>query len=202
MKQSFCLVFLAFAWTAGILGGLPVYAQQPTTRPNVLLITTDHMRMDNVAANGYPWMQTPNLDRLAREGVSLKRAFIVGIACQPSRASLMTGRYPSHHGVRTNGIALPEDEVTITHLLREAGYYAGQFGKLHFWPHSPMGFMRSRSPMNPAATTMPMVVGCGLRGNGHVRRVALPCQPTERVSTTTLFPATKAGHTPAGRRIK
>ena len=136
MKQSFCLVFLAAAWTAAILGGLPVYAQQPTTRPNVLLITTDHMRMDNVAANGYPWMQTPNLDRLAREGVSLKRAFIVGIACQPSRASLMTGRYPSHHGVRTNGIALPEDEVTITHLLREAGYYAGQFGKLHFWPHS------------------------------------------------------------------
>ncbi|MGH9338612.1 MAG: sulfatase family protein [Acidobacteriota bacterium] len=120
-----------------LVGSAPGGEVQAQERPpNILLITTDHMRVDNIAANGAPWMRTPSLDRLVREGMSFKRAFINGIACSPSRASLMTGRYPRHHGVRTNGIPLPEDEITLTHVLREAGYYTGQFGKLHFWPHS------------------------------------------------------------------
>lgn len=124
----FCFVFLCAA----------LLQKENGTRvpPNILLITTDHMRTDNIASNGSPWMQTPNLDRLAGEGVSFQKAFIVGIACMPSRASLMTGRYPQHHGVRSNGVPLPESEVTLTHVLRKAGYYTGQFGKLHFWPHS------------------------------------------------------------------
>jgi len=76
------------------------------------------------------------MDRLARQGVSFTHCFTVGVACAPNRSSLMTGRYPHAHGVISNGIPMPEDEVTLTHILRGAGYYTGQMGKLHFWPHS------------------------------------------------------------------
>jgi arylsulfatase A-like enzyme len=76
------------------------------------------------------------MDRLAREGVTFTLCTTVGVACAPNRASLFTGRYPHSHGVISNGIKMPETEVTITHVLREAGYYTGQMGKLHFWPHS------------------------------------------------------------------
>jgi len=103
--------------------------------PNIVLITGDHLRWDHVAANGNPAIITPNMDRLVREGVSFTSAFTVGVACTPNRASLMTGRYPSAHGLMANGIMMPEDEVTLTHVLREAGYYTGQMGKLHFMPH-------------------------------------------------------------------
>ena len=105
-------------------------------RPNILLITAEHIRVDNIAENGSAWMQTPNLDRLAREGANFTGAYIVGVACAPNRASLFTGRYPQHHGVRGNGIRLPESETTLTHVLKKEGYYTGQFGKLHFLPHA------------------------------------------------------------------
>ncbi len=123
-------------------GAVPVPVQvagaiPPTgRRPNIILITTDHMRLDNIAANGAPHMVTPVLDGLVQRGVSFTLCHTVGVACAPNRASLMSGRYPHSHGVMSNGIKLPEDEVTLTHVLRDNGYYTGQFGKLHFWPHS------------------------------------------------------------------
>jgi len=105
-------------------------------RPNIVLITGDHLRWDHVAINGNPAILTPHMDRLARGGVTFTLCTTVGVACAPNRASLFTGRYPSSHRVMSNGIKMPENEVTLTHLLREAGYYTGQMGKLHFWPHS------------------------------------------------------------------
>lgn len=112
-------------------------ATQPgARRPNIVLITTDHMRVDNIAANGAPHMVTPAMDRLAGRGVTFTTCNTVGVACAPNRASLFTGRYPHSHGVMSNGIKMPEDEITLTHVLRDNGYYTGQFGKLHFWPHA------------------------------------------------------------------
>lgn len=105
-------------------------------RPNIVLVTTDHMRVDNIAANGAGHMVTPVMDSLTRRGTTFTMCNTVGVACAPNRASLMTGRYPHCHGIMSNGIIMPEDEVTITHVLRENGYYTGQFGKLHFYPHS------------------------------------------------------------------
>ena len=105
-------------------------------RPHIVLITTDHMRVDNIAANGAPHMVTPVLDGLVPRGVTFTMCHTVGIACAPNRASLFTGRYPHSHGIMANGVKLPENEVTLTRVLRDAGYYTGQFGKLHFWPHA------------------------------------------------------------------
>ncbi|MGH9657773.1 MAG: sulfatase family protein [Bryobacteraceae bacterium] len=133
-------------------------AQTRRARPNIVLITGDHLRWDHVGANGNGAIRTPNLDRLARDGASFTHCCTVGVACSPNRASLFTGRYPHAHGIMSNGIPLPESEVTLTHVLREAGYYTGQMGKLHFWPHSrrnhreyhpPYGFHQMRLADEP-----------------------------------------------------
>ncbi|MGH9722352.1 MAG: sulfatase family protein, partial [Bryobacteraceae bacterium] len=121
---------------ASLLAAGPVWAQSVAERPNIILITGDHLRWNHIAVNGNPAILTPNLDRLAREGVNFTGCQTVGVACSPNRCSMFTGRYPHAHGVISNGIPLRETEITITHLFRDAGYYTGQMGKLHFWPHS------------------------------------------------------------------
>lgn len=112
------------------------WGETSNERPNVIVITTDHMRMDNVGANGNEAMETPYIDSLVSDGVSFTRCHCPAPVCMPSRASLFTGQYPSSHGVRTNGIPLRENEITITRVLAEKGYYTGQIGKLHFLPHN------------------------------------------------------------------
>jgi len=114
--------------------------------PNIILITGDHLRWDHVAANGNESIITPFMDRLVNEGTTFLSHFTVGVACAPNRASLMTGRYPHSHGVMSNGIKMPQGEVTLTHVLREAGYYTGQMGKLHFWPHKDRNHREAHPP--------------------------------------------------------
>jgi len=104
--------------------------------PNIVLITGDHLRWNHVAINGNPAIKTPRMDALASSGVTFTTCCTVGVACAPNRASMMTGRYPNAHRLMVNGVKMPEDEITLTHILRGAGYYTGQMGKLHFWPHS------------------------------------------------------------------
>ena len=126
--------------------------------PNIVLVTGDHLRWDHVAANGNDLILTPRMDRLVREGVTFRSHFTVGVACAPNRASLMTGRYPNSHGVISNGVRMPQQERTLTHVLRDTGYYTGQMGKLHFWPHKdrnhrephpPYGFHQMRLSDEP-----------------------------------------------------
>ena len=71
-------------------------------RPNIILIITDQQRYDTIAAHGHAHMHTPNLDRLAREGVSFSNCHITAASCVPSRASLFTGYYPHSTGVLEN----------------------------------------------------------------------------------------------------
>ena len=132
------LLALALALVPPPLPGQAEYfpaPEPPPGAPNIILITGDHLRWDHVAANGNPALITPHMDALVEAGVTFRHAYTVGVACTPNRASLMTGRYPNAHGLISNGIMLPEDEVTVTHVLRDAGYYTGQMGKLHFMPH-------------------------------------------------------------------
>jgi arylsulfatase A-like enzyme len=140
-----------------LLAGAPA-AAQAVRRPNIILITGDHLRWNHVAANGNPAIVTPHMDRVAREGVTFTLCTTVGVACAPNRASLFTGRYPNAHRLMTNGIPMPQTEVTLTHVLRDAGYYTGQMGKLHFLPHSgrnhrephpPYGFHQMRLSDEP-----------------------------------------------------
>ncbi len=109
----------------------------PDKIPNILLIHSDQHRYDCIAAHGHPLLQTPNLDRLCREGTDFSHAFTPSPICSPARACLVTGRWPSQHGCRS----IPGAEVyqparltstpLLPRLLVEAGYLLAHIGKWH-----------------------------------------------------------------------
>ena len=100
-------------------------------RPNVLLIMTDQHRPDHTGFGGNTVVQTPTLDALAARSLVFEQAFVSNPLCQPNRCSIMTGRYPSVHGTRHNGIALDWMANTFVKCLRRDGYRTGLVGKGH-----------------------------------------------------------------------
>ena len=93
-----------------------------TDRPNILLIITDQHRADHLACYGNDIVKTPNIDALAAHGTRFSRFYVSCPICMPNRATLMTGRVPSLHGVRQNGQPLSLQATTFTELLRGAGW--------------------------------------------------------------------------------
>ncbi len=102
-----------------------------TERPSYILFITDQQRYDHLGCNGHPVLQTPNIDEMATEGVNFDRFYVASPVCMPNRASLMTCRMPSSHGVRSLGIPLAREHVTFVELLRAAGYDTALIGKSH-----------------------------------------------------------------------
>ncbi len=98
---------------------------------NVLYIISDQHRYDHMSCSGNKMLKTPNLDRLASEGVRFTNAFCTNPMCMPNRATLLTGYYPNVHGVRSNGMILSQDVPTITQTLVDKGWHTAAFGKLH-----------------------------------------------------------------------
>lgn len=109
-----------------------------TDRPNFVVFMTDQQRADWLGCTGHPILQTPNLDALAAGGTRFDNCFVAHPICMPNRASLLTGRMSSVHGVRHNGLALPTDTNTFVDCLRRAGYVTGLIGKGHHQTFSPM----------------------------------------------------------------
>jgi arylsulfatase A-like enzyme len=106
--------------------------------PHIILIITDQQRYDTINALGFPYMETPNLDRLVHEGVALTQCHITAPSCAPSRASLFTGYYPHTTGILKNGDAWRHSWVE---LLNAGGYYCVNIGKMHTSPfETPLGF--------------------------------------------------------------
>jgi arylsulfatase len=103
-------------------------------RPNIVCFVTDQQRADHLGCMGNPDIRTPNIDRLAREGVVFTESFVANVVCMPNRASMFTGRYPKAHGVRENGIPLQPTDDALPDVLRRAGYRTAAFGKLHLRP--------------------------------------------------------------------
>lgn len=102
-------------------------------RPNILLITSDQQHWQTLGASN-PKIRTPNLDRLCREGTNFTRAYCANPVSSPSRATIITGLYPSLHGCWTIGVKLPEDVPTVGDALRSHGYDTALVGKAHFHP--------------------------------------------------------------------
>lgn len=105
-----------------------------TQPPNILIITTDQQRTDSLSCYGSTFTDTPNLDKLAVEGVCLERAYCTNPVCTPARASIFTGKYVSRHGAWNVGMNVPDDELMISHRLRDVGYRTHYIGKAHFQP--------------------------------------------------------------------
>ena len=125
--------------------------------PNVVLITTDHLRADTLGYAGDPVIRTPAIDSLAASSVRFANCFSPSPVCQPSRATLMTGRYPRHHGVRWNQNALDENEMTLVEFFRRQGYRTASIGKHHIYQrrfeqatnHMEAPRIRNMDPDNP-----------------------------------------------------
>ena len=101
-------------------------------RKHIFLIITDQQRYDTINALGFPWMHTPNLDRLVREGTSFDNCFINAPSCVPSRAALFNGYYPHVTGILRNG--LPWQRTWVSSLA-DHGYHCVNVGKMHTIPY-------------------------------------------------------------------
>jgi len=98
---------------------------------NVILIALDTLRADHLGCYGNPILKTPHVDMLAARGIAFDRFYAATPICMPNRATLMTGRMPSVHGVRHNGIPLSLRATTFVELMRAAGYRTAMVGKSH-----------------------------------------------------------------------
>lgn len=115
----------AASWTQ------PALAAEPAKRPNILVILTDDHRYDAMGFLDHPFLKTPHLDRLAKEGVHFENAVVTTSLCSPSRASILTGLYAHHHGVVDNYKPLPDGLVYFPSYLQKAGYKTAFIGKWH-----------------------------------------------------------------------
>lgn len=103
-------------------------------RPNFLFFITDQQRADWLGCYGHPVLKTPNIDALAAQGTRFENFYAASPVCMPNRASLITGRYPSVHGLRYNGCVLPTQASTFLDLLTDNGYHTAAIGKSHLQP--------------------------------------------------------------------
>lgn len=117
----------------------PTASARTSGPPNVVLILTDDQGWGDIRSHGNPDIDTPHLDRLARQGARFDRFFVSSV-CAPTRASLLTGRYhlrTGTHGVTRGREAMRASEITLAEVLRDAGYRTAAFGKWHNGRHHP-----------------------------------------------------------------
>src|SRR5207244_1007115 len=100
-------------------------------RPNIVLFLADDLGCHDIGAWGAADLKTPHIDALAASGARFTNWYAAAPVCAPSRAALLTGRYPIRAGVPDNGPPLRSTEQTIASLLKPAGYATGIFGKWH-----------------------------------------------------------------------
>ncbi len=125
--------------TAGslMLPGAVFGQRRAVRKPNVVLIFTDDQGTIDVNCYGSKDLYTSNLDRLAKEGTRFTQFYVGAPVCSPSRAALMTGRYPQGAGVPGNvssqpgHAGMPTEQVTIAEMMKSAGYVTGHVGKWH-----------------------------------------------------------------------
>ncbi|MFC2164122.1 sulfatase [Acidobacteriota bacterium] len=108
-------------------------SQAKNDRPNIVMIVVDDMRFDEFGAGGHPYLETPNIDRLATEGAMFINAYHVTPLCSPNRASILTGQYVSRHGILDNtSRSHASHQLALFPIeLQTAGYQTAHVGKWH-----------------------------------------------------------------------
>src|SRR5262249_54498981 len=122
-------------WLATLVSAIlpcSVHADNPAKKLNVLLLIGDDHAAYALGAYGNRQVRTPNLDKLASQGMRFDRAYCTCPMCTPSRQSFLTARYPRSLGVTQLKTALPETEDTLAKMLARAGYRTAAIGKMHF----------------------------------------------------------------------
>jgi arylsulfatase A-like enzyme len=136
MSRRELLARAGTAAAAGAIGAsLPELARAMTGdargRPNIIFILGDNHRADALGCAGHPFIKTPGIDRLAREGVRFENAFNTTSLCTPSRASILTGAYAGRHGVKNNHMPWNYRMTTFLEYLAVNGYATAFVGKWH-----------------------------------------------------------------------
>ena len=132
MKPIYSLLFL----TLILLGCTPKAAEK--SPPNIIFIMSDDHAYQAISAYSDNLMQTPNIDRIANEGMLFNNACVTNSICAPSRATILTGKHCHLHGKIDNRFPFDTTQVTFPQLFQDAGYQTAMFGKLHFG-NSPKG---------------------------------------------------------------
>lgn len=114
-------------------GALPILAKKLNAGKarNVIFILTDDHRYDAMGCAGHPWLETPNMDYLADNGILVGNAYVTTSLCSPSRASILTGQYANKHKVVDNQRPVPHDTVFFPQYMQQAGYETAFIGKWH-----------------------------------------------------------------------
>jgi arylsulfatase A-like enzyme len=134
-RRLFCVVASCVLLSACVPLAPAQSGARSRRRPNVILVVADDLGRGDLGAYGQRHIRTPNLDRMAREGVRFTDAYAPSPVCAPSRASLMTGLHQGHARVRGNmnrnneRVSLKEEDVTVAEVLKGAGYRTGVVGK-------------------------------------------------------------------------
>jgi arylsulfatase A len=129
-----------FSWLLAAGIGFPTVQAAEATRPNIVIIFADDLGYGDLGCYGHPTIRTPNLDRMAAEGMRFTEFYSAAEVCTPSRAALLTGRYPIRSGMchdqfrvlRPRSLGqLPDNEITLAEALKAKGYATGCIGKWH-----------------------------------------------------------------------
>jgi arylsulfatase A-like enzyme len=122
-RTGFLILFI-------VVGFLTISAQT-TKRPNIILVMADDQGWGQTGYNNHPFLKTPNLDKMAENGIRFNRFYAGAPVCSPTRASVLTGRSNDRTGVYSHGFAMCRQEKTIAQALKKAGYKTAHFGKWH-----------------------------------------------------------------------
>lgn len=136
MKHLLPLILLVTSSTQALSKDLDLRKIDGTKPLNVVYILSDDHRYDVMGFAGHPWVETPAMDAMARDGVYFKNAMVTTSLCSPSRASVLTGQYMHNHGVVDNNVLTPDDTTFFPEYLQAAGYQTAYFGKWHMGGHS------------------------------------------------------------------
>lgn len=156
-RREFLSKTMKTSLSLGLLPGLAACGREPVTTdgdlPNVLVITADDLGWKDLSCYGNRNIETPNIDRLAKEGALFEKAFVVASSCAPSRASLITGQYPHTNGV--TGLthihktrALSPFHQTMPDMLSNRGYNTALQGKWHVSPYMPTSWYGYRERLS------------------------------------------------------
>lgn len=130
------LLIIPCSWLQNVL-----LAQKTVSdRPNIVLIIGDDVGVDDLGCYGNNQVKTPNMDRIAKEGLRFTNAYLTTSSCSPSRCSIISGRYPHNTGAAELHTPLPAGISIFPELLKNAGYYTAQAGKWHMGESAKRGF--------------------------------------------------------------
>ncbi|MBN2326666.1 MAG: sulfatase [Candidatus Omnitrophica bacterium] len=133
--------FLQTSSIAAAAGALSLTAPaESQDKPNIIWLIADDVGSKEIGCYGHPTIRTPNIDRLAANGVRFTEAFVTASSCSPSRCSMFTGKFPHSTGAENLHDPLPADQVIVPELLASVGYYTGSVGKFHMGPHAEKKF--------------------------------------------------------------